>query len=87
MGSSARCFLAVMKELNTGEKPLCLGFYRLMGSSQWPGHRVTVDGQGKTGLLRGCLNRAWPCGNHSGNLRGTLKQGVSVPTGGTSFQI
>lgn len=57
----------MLKELNNGKKPLCLAFYRLMGSSQWLGHMVKVNGQWKTGPIRGCLYGARPGENHSGN--------------------
>lgn len=39
-------FLSVMEELNSGKKPLYLGFYLLMDSGQWPGHIFREEGNG-----------------------------------------
>lgn len=46
VGLNCMLFFAAMKELNRGKGALCLGFYRLLGSGQWPGYVVRQECDG-----------------------------------------
>lgn len=60
----------------------------LLTHGQWPmaWPYGQAEGQQKLGLLKGCLYGTQPCGNHYGNLRGTLKKGTLVPRFGRQLE-